>query len=186
MEALLPLASAGRSTLPADGRRHALRRLPPSELVHIAAGGQRNLPISRQGTPEIGDASASCPADRYFPSSSNRLHRCALASARISVSSGRCFAGAHSSPPSHGGRYRPTSSLDKRRRPPGGHPLPKQLGARPISRSRSARCWAGARSPIQLTANSNSVNMNRAQPAGNKLAGGKVSSASWQREEKWI
>ena len=35
-----------------------------------------------------------------LPSSSNRFHRCARASARISVSSGRGFAGAHASPPS--------------------------------------------------------------------------------------
>ena len=45
-------------------------------------------------------ASAISAADRYLPSSSIRFHRCARASARISVSSGRGFAGAHASPPS--------------------------------------------------------------------------------------
>jgi hypothetical protein len=38
-------------------------------------------------------ASAISAADRNFPSSSIRFHRCALASARISASSGRGLAG---------------------------------------------------------------------------------------------
>ena len=45
-------------------------------------------------------ASASSPADRYLHSSSNRFQRCARASARISVSSGRGFVGAQALPPS--------------------------------------------------------------------------------------
>jgi hypothetical protein len=48
----------------------------------------------------IPSASAISAADRNLPSSSIRFHRCALASARISVSSGRGFAGAQASPPS--------------------------------------------------------------------------------------
>jgi hypothetical protein len=44
-------------------------------------------------------AAARSPADRYLPYSSIRFHRCPRAKVRISVSSGRGFAGAHASPP---------------------------------------------------------------------------------------
>ena len=46
----------------------------------------------------IPSASASLPADRHLPSSSNRFHRCPLAIARISISSGRGFARAQALP----------------------------------------------------------------------------------------
>ena len=42
-------------------------------------------------------ASAISAADRYLPSSSNRFHRCARASAQISASSGLGFAGVQAS-----------------------------------------------------------------------------------------
>ena len=45
-------------------------------------------------------SSAISAADRYLPSSNILFRRCARASAQISVSSGRGFAGAHASPPS--------------------------------------------------------------------------------------
>jgi hypothetical protein len=48
----------------------------------------------------IFSASAISCAERHLPASSSRFHRCALASARISVSSGRALMCAHASPPS--------------------------------------------------------------------------------------
>ena len=55
----------------------------------------------------IFSASAISPAERYVPSSSIRFHRCARANARINVSSGLGFVGAHASPPSGDNHLRP-------------------------------------------------------------------------------
>ena len=87
-----PVSSLPAAAPSAAVRRGSLRRYPAPASV------SRSKRFTKlRVTPS---ASASSPADRYLLCSSSRFHRCARASARISVSSGRGFAGAQASLPS--------------------------------------------------------------------------------------
>ena len=91
-----PLLGIARSTPPAASPSAAA---PPNCLLNFRRQQRQPKQPVDEATGTL-SASASSAGRRYLPSSSNRFHRCARASARISVSSGRGFAGAHASPPS--------------------------------------------------------------------------------------
>jgi hypothetical protein len=76
-------------------------RLPPlkDRLLNIRRQ-QRQPEHAVDEAPSDASAWAISATDRYLPSSSIRFHRCARASVRINVSSGRGFAGPHASLPS--------------------------------------------------------------------------------------